>query len=94
MRSVEVEEVREHVRQAALRFVVGPSSQLAQQAATTDAAAHAKEAERVAAHRQRMAARWGACSADAEAAIAEDEGHRGKVGEGAGPGALRPCPIV
>ena len=36
--------------------------------------AQAKEAERVAEHRARVAARWFACAADAEAAIAEDEG--------------------
>jgi hypothetical protein len=57
-----------------LRCLVVRSSQLAQQAATTYTAAQAKEAERVAAHIQCVAARWCACAADAEAAIIDYEG--------------------
>jgi transposase len=56
------------------RFLVVHSSQLAQQAAVAYTAAQAKEAERVAEHIERVAARWFACAADAEAAFAEDEG--------------------
>jgi transposase len=57
-----------------LRFLVVHSSQLAHQAAGTYVAAQAKEAARVAEHVQRVEARWFACVADAEAAIAEYEG--------------------
>jgi transposase len=56
------------------RFLVVHSSQLAHQAAGAYAAAQAKEATRVAEHVQRVEARWFACVADAEAAIAEYEG--------------------
>src|SRR5262249_35083029 len=67
---------------AEIRFLVVHSSQLAQQAATAYAAAQAKEAERVAEHIQRVEARWFACAADAEAAIAEyagrGQGRRGR----------------
>jgi transposase len=59
---------------AELRFLVVHSSQLAHQAAEAYAAAQAKEAERVAEHIQRVEARWFACAADAEAAIAQYEG--------------------
>jgi transposase len=58
-----------------LRFLVVHSSQLAQQAAVAYSAAQAKEAERVAEHGQRVEARWCACAADAEAAMAEYDGH-------------------
>ncbi len=58
----------------ALRFLVVHSSQLAQQAAGAYTAAQAKEAERLTEHIQRVEARWFACAADAEAAIAEYEG--------------------
>ena len=58
----------------ALRFLVVHSSQLASQAAEAYAAAQAKEAERLAEHIQRVEARWFACAADAEAAIADYEG--------------------
>jgi hypothetical protein len=51
------------------RFLVGPSSQLAQQAAVAYTAAQAKEVKRVAEHIQRVEARWFACAADAEAAL-------------------------
>src|SRR4030095_4267297 len=57
-----------------LRFLVVHSSQLAQQAAVAYTAAQAKEVERVAEHIERVEARWFACAADAEAAIAEYEG--------------------
>jgi transposase len=59
---------------AEIRFLVVHSSQLAHQAAVASAAAQTKEAERVAEHVQRVEARWFACVADAEAAIAEYEG--------------------
>src|ERR687885_866654 len=59
---------------AEIRFLVVHSSQLAQQAAVAYSAAQAKEAERVAEHIQRVEARWFACAADAEEAIADYEG--------------------
>jgi transposase len=52
------------------------SSQLAHQAAATYAAAQAKEAERITEHVRRVGARWFACVANAEAALAEYEGQR------------------
>jgi hypothetical protein len=58
----------------ALRFLVVHSSPCAQQAASASTAAQAKEAERMAEHIQRVAARWFACATDAEAAIADYEG--------------------
>jgi transposase len=68
---------------AELRFLVVHSSQLAHQGAVTYAAAQAKEAERVTEHVQHVEARWFACAADAEAAIAEyagcGQGRRGRV---------------
>jgi transposase len=60
---------------AELRFLVVHSSQLASQAAEASAAAQAREAAQVTEHIQRVQARWFACVADAEAAIAEYEGH-------------------
>ena len=74
VRTVDVEDAQGQVRQEALRFLVMRSSQLAQQAAATYVAAQTKEAERVTDHVQRVGARWFACVADAEAAIAEYEG--------------------
>jgi transposase len=59
---------------AELRFLVVHSSQLASQAAEAYAAAQALEAAQVTEHIQRVEARWFACVADAEAAIAEYEG--------------------
>src|SRR5215217_1749522 len=59
---------------AEIRFLVVHSSQLAHQAWAAYAAAQAKEAARVAEHVQHVEARWFACAADAEAAIAEYEG--------------------
>jgi transposase len=60
---------------AELRFLVVHSSQLASQAAEAYAAAQAREAAQVTEHIQRVQARWFACVADAEATIAEYEGH-------------------
>jgi hypothetical protein len=74
VRRVPVEYADGRLDVAEIRFLVVHSSQRAQQAATAYAAAQAKEAERVAAHIQRGEARWVACAAAAEAAIAEYEG--------------------
>ena len=82
IRSVAVEYVDGRQDVAEIRFLVVHSSQLAHQAAEAYAAAQAKEAKRVAEHVQRVAARWFACVADAEAAIAEytgrGQGRRGR----------------
>ena len=59
---------------AEIRFLVVHSSQLAHQMAVAYAAAQAKEAERLAEHVQRVEARWFACAAAAEEAIADYEG--------------------
>jgi transposase len=75
IRQVEVEDSQGQVTQAALRFVVVHSSQLAQQQAQTSARTQAKEAETIADHIKRVEARQFACLADAEAAIAEYAGH-------------------
>jgi len=74
VRPVEVEYADGRLAMAELRFLVVHSSQLAHQTTAAYAAAQAKEAERIAEHIQRVEARWFACAADAEAAIAEDEG--------------------
>jgi transposase len=74
VRQVEVEDTEGHLDVAEIRFLVVHSSQLAHQAAEAYAAAQAKEAGRLAAHVQHVQARWFACAADAEAAIAEYEG--------------------
>ena len=74
VRQVEVEYADGRLALAQLRFLVVHSSQLAQQAAGAYTAAQAKEVERVAEHIQRVEARWFACAADAEAAIADYEG--------------------
>jgi transposase len=74
VRRVPVEYADGRLDMADLRFLVVHSSQLAHQAAAASAAAQAKEAERVAEHVQHVEARWFACVADAEAAIAEYEG--------------------
>src|SRR5262252_10195802 len=76
MRQGEVEYSDGRVASEALRFVVVHSSQLAHQQTQTYASAQTKEAEAIANHVQRVQARWFACAADAEAAIAEYE-HRG-----------------
>jgi hypothetical protein len=73
-RVVAVEYAEGRVEQEAVRFVVVHSSQLAQQPASAYATAQAKEAERVADHIRRVQARSFACVADAEAAIAQEEG--------------------
>jgi transposase len=59
------------VTQEEVRFLVVHSSQLAQQQTQTYASAQDKEAEAITDHVQRVHARWFACAADAEAAIAE-----------------------
>jgi transposase len=73
-RVVAVEYGDGRVEQEPLRFVVVHSSQLAQQQATAYATAQTKEAEWVADHIRRVTARSFACAADAEAAIAQEEG--------------------
>jgi transposase len=73
-RSVAVEYSDGHVEQQPLRFVVVHSSQLAQQQAKAFATAQGKEAGAVADYLHRVAARSFACLADAEAAIAQEEG--------------------
>jgi transposase len=74
VRRVPVEYADGRLDVAEIRFLVVHSSQLAHQAAAAYAAAQAKEAERVAEHVQHVEARWFACAADAEAAIAEYDG--------------------
>ena len=82
IRQVEVEDSDGQVTCEALRFVVVHSSQLAQQQTQAYTAAQAKEAEAVMAHVKQVQARWFACEADAEAAIAEyagrSQGRRGR----------------
>jgi transposase len=74
VRQVEVEDADGRLDRAEIRFLVVHSSQLAAQTAVAYAAAQAKEAERLAEHIRRVEARWFACAADAEAAIADYEG--------------------
>jgi len=74
IRPVEVEDSDGRVTQEALRFLVVHASQLAQQQTQASTAAQAKEAEAVTAHVKQIQARWLACEADAEAAIAEYKG--------------------
>lgn len=74
VRQVEVEYADGRLAVEAIRFLVVHSSQLAQQAAMAYSAAQAKEAERITEHIRRVEARWFACAADAEAAIADYEG--------------------
>jgi hypothetical protein len=88
VRQVEVEYSDGRVAREALRFVVVHSSQLAQQQAQSYAAAPAKEAEAVVEHLKHVHARWFACEAEAEAAIAEYE-HRGPGQRGRRPQAWR-----
>jgi transposase len=73
-RSVEVEYGDGRVEQKTRRFVVVHSSQLAQQQAEAYASAQSKEAERGKDHQRRLQARSFACLADADAAIAQEEG--------------------
>src|SRR5262244_3109625 len=84
VRRVPVEYADGRLDVAEIRFLVVHSSQLAHQAAVAYAAAQAKEAERVAEHVQHVEARWFACVADAEAAIAEYDG-RGQGRRGRNP---------
>ena len=83
VRRVPVEYADGRLDVAKIRFLVVHSSQLAQHAATAYGAAQAKEAERVAAHIQRVEARWCACAADAEAASSDyagrGQGRRGRT---------------
>jgi transposase len=74
VRQVEVADADGRLDLAEIRFLVVHSSQLADQSAVAYAAAQAKEAERLAEHIRRVEARWFACAADAEAAIADYEG--------------------
>jgi transposase len=74
-RVVEVEYGDGRVEQKALRFLVVRSSQLAQQQAKAAATAQGKEAGAVADYIRRVAVRSFACLADAEAAIAQEEGN-------------------
>jgi transposase len=73
-RVVAVEYGDGRVEREPLRCVVVHSSQLAQQHATAYATAQGKEGERVADHIRRVQAKSFACVADAEAAIAQEEG--------------------
>jgi transposase len=88
LRPVEVEYCDGRVALEEVRFVVVHSSQLAQQQTQTHARGQEKEAGAVAEHVQRVQARWFACEADAEAAIAEYE-HRGPGRRGRRPQAWR-----
>jgi len=75
LRPAEVEYSDGRVTQEAVRFLVVHSSQLAQQQTQTYASAQEKAAEAITAHVQWVHARWFACEADAEAAIAEYAHH-------------------
>ena len=86
LRQVEVEYKEGRIAQETLRFVVVHSSQLAHQQTQTYASGQAKEVEAVTDHVQRVQARWFACAADAEAAIAE------YAGRGLGRRGRRPRP--
>jgi hypothetical protein len=59
---------------AELRLLVVHSRQVAHQMAVAYAAAQAQEAERLAEHVPHVEARWLACAADAEEAMAAYEG--------------------
>jgi transposase len=74
VRRVPVEYADGRLDVAEIRFLVVHSSQLAHQTAVAYAAAQAKEAARIAEHVQHVEARWFACAADAEEAIADYEG--------------------
>jgi transposase len=74
VRRVPVEYADGRLDVAEIRFLVIHSSQLAHQTAVAYAAAQAKEAARIAEHVQHIEARWFACAADAEEAIADYEG--------------------
>ena len=91
-RVVAIEYGDRRVEREPLRFVVVHSSQLAQQHVTAYATAQGKEGERVADHIRRVQAKSFACVADAEAAIAQEDG-RGEGSEVARPrvGTRMPC---
>jgi transposase len=74
VRRVPVEYTDGRLDVAEIRFLVVHSSQLAHQTAVAYAAAQAKEAEHIAEHVQHVEARWFACAADAEEAMADYEG--------------------
>jgi len=82
VRRVPVEYADGRLDVAERRFLGVHSSQLAHQAAGAYAAAQAKAAGRVTEHVQPVEARWVACAADAEAAMAEyagrGQGRRGR----------------
>ena len=81
LRRVEVEDSEGRVALEELRFVVVHSSQLAQQHAQAYAGAQGEEADAVADHVRRVHARWFACLADADAAVAEyKDRHPGRRG--------------
>ena len=95
VRRVPVEDPDGRLDVAEIRFLVVHSSQLAHQTAVAYAAAHAKEAERIAEHVQHVEARWFACAADAEEAMADYEGRgQGRRGRKPHPGAIIPSTIV
>jgi transposase len=73
-RAVTVEYADGRMAQATMRFLGVHASQLAAQQARGSATAQAQEAERVAEPIRRVAARSFACAAEAEAAIAQEEG--------------------
>jgi transposase len=75
LRAVEVEWRDGHMTQEALRFVVVHASHLAQQQAQTYTAVQTQEAQEVAEHVQRVAARRLAWVTDAAAAIADYAGY-------------------
>ena len=87
-RQVEVEYSDGRRAHETLRFVVVHASQLAQQHTQAYTAAQAQEAAAVVEHIKHVHARWFACAADAEAAIAEYE-HRGQGRRGRRPQAWR-----
>src|SRR5499433_2779115 len=88
LRQVEVEYSEGRIAHETLRFVVVHSSQLAQQQTQAYTAAQAKEAAAVVEYIKHVQARWFACAADAEAAIAEYE-HRGQGRRGRRPQSWR-----
>ena len=86
VRHVPVEYADGRLDVAEIRFLVVHSSQLAHQTAIAYAAAQAKEAEHIAEHVQHVEARWFACAADAEEAMADYEGRgQGRRGRQARP---------
>src|SRR5262245_22712530 len=88
LRQVELEDKEGRIARETVRFVVVHSSQQTQQQTQAYTAAQAKEAAAVAEPITHVPARWFACEADAEAAIAEYE-HRGPGRRGRRPQAWR-----